>query len=322
MLATDRPCRRRLTWICAYLVVLGTVLVIYQNIRFGNNSLALPFELSNMTYLIEEPSICAQHSGLFLITIVHSAPANYKRRLVIRETWGNQKYYSRVKNVVIFALGYPTPDNNNNISQRAIEMESDRYHDLIQGNFTDSYRNLTYKVILWLKWVSSHCPQAIYLVKVDDDVLVNIFALASHLSRLYTDEIADRNSIICLTWEGMEVMRDMANKWYVAESDYVSSTFSRYCSGSAYIISRDLITQLFNKVSTTKFFWIDDFYATGLLPKDLKVYYHDIRALYVLDSTQLYAKLVEDYAVFGHAPDSLSEVYQIWSAIIKQRRIS
>lgn len=43
---------------------------------------------------------------------------------------------------------------NNESLQNAINEESERYHDLVQGNFVDSYRNLTYKHVMGLKWIT------------------------------------------------------------------------------------------------------------------------------------------------------------------------
>lgn len=271
----------------------------------------------NFSYLLNEPTICsAQRSNLFTITFVHSAPGNYKRRILIRETWGNPKFYSQVGNVVLFALGVSKDPK----IQMSINHESDRFHDVIQENFIDSYRNLTFKAILWLKWVTFYCPQAKYIVKVDDDIFVNPFHLANHLKSLYVREIASKRSILCLSWDGMPVMRNKTNKWYVSPEDYPNDYFSIYCSGSAYMITNDLIQPMYNKSLTTKFFWVDDFYTTGLLPKGLNVTYHSLRSLYVLKPTELQNRLVNGYGIFGHV-QALATRYKMWKQILKQRNL-
>ncbi len=54
------------------------------------------------------------------------------------------------------------------------------YIDVILRH-TTHYRNLTYKHIMGLKWVSTYCSNAHTVVKVDDDTFVNIFQLTTFL---------------------------------------------------------------------------------------------------------------------------------------------
>jgi len=54
---------------------------------------------------------------------------------------------------------------------QAIKYENCLYQDIIQEEFFDSYRNLTYKVAMTLKWISTYCPQASYILKTDDDMI-------------------------------------------------------------------------------------------------------------------------------------------------------
>jgi hypothetical protein len=58
-----------------------------------------------------------------------------------------------------------------------LEDESNLYQDMVIGPFLDSYRNLTYKHVMALKWVHYHCPEARYVLKSDDDVFVHTPAL-------------------------------------------------------------------------------------------------------------------------------------------------
>jgi hypothetical protein len=47
----------------------------------------------------------------------------------------------------------------------------------VQGNFMDTYRNMTHKAILGLRWLSEFCPEAPYALKADDDTFLNIFEI-------------------------------------------------------------------------------------------------------------------------------------------------
>ena len=52
------------------------------------------------------------------------------------------------------------------------------YGDIIQENFVDTYANLSVKSLMMLKWYSQSCSdKALYLMKTDDDMYVNLVNL-------------------------------------------------------------------------------------------------------------------------------------------------
>ncbi|NXO91862.1 B3GT4 galactosyltransferase, partial [Certhia brachydactyla] len=62
-------------------------------------------------------------------------------------------------------------------------LEEWRHHgDILQGDFGDVYSNLTLKTLLLLRWARSCCAAAPFLLKADDDVFVNVPAIATYLS--------------------------------------------------------------------------------------------------------------------------------------------
>ncbi|NWW83486.1 B3GT4 galactosyltransferase, partial [Climacteris rufus] len=58
-----------------------------------------------------------------------------------------------------------------------------RHRDLLQGDFPDTYGNLTRKTLLLLRWARSCCRGAAFLLKADDDVFVHVPAVATYLDR-------------------------------------------------------------------------------------------------------------------------------------------
>ncbi len=104
---------------------------------------------------------------------------------------------------------------------------------VLKQDFVDSYRNLTLKSIMWLKWTSDFCPNAQYVLKLDDDLIVNVFNLVNHMMQLWRRAIARNASILCLVWNRMTVVRDQESKWYISKAEYSSDNFSTYCSGNS-----------------------------------------------------------------------------------------
>uniref|UniRef100_A0A914VJM7 Hexosyltransferase n=2 Tax=Plectus sambesii TaxID=2011161 RepID=A0A914VJM7_9BILA len=218
------------------------------------------------------------------------------------------------KTAVVFALGYTT-----NVSmQAAVTRESKSYRDIVQEDYIDSYKNLTYKGIMWLKFASEYCPQAQYVLKVDDDIFVNIFNLVGHLGRMAKHKSHPPKSVICLVWYGMVVNRDVNNKWYVSKEEYANDTFPPYCSGSAYIITRDLIRPMYEQSFKIKFMWVDDWYITGALIEALHVEHTSIASLYVLAAAEIRERLVDGYALFGHV-GSMNQRAALWKDVLKQK---
>ena len=69
---------------------------------------------------------------------------------------------------------YPT-SSNKQISK--VEKEKNIHNDIIQGSFHDSYRNLSYKNVFGLLWVSKFCQNAKFIVKTDDDIYLDLYEI-------------------------------------------------------------------------------------------------------------------------------------------------
>ncbi len=122
---------------------------------------------------------------LFYLIYIHSAPSNVERRQAIRNTWAQEGTLSDSEVRLVFVLGLPSGDATTvaKIQSDVIE-ESKQHGDIIQMEFIDSYKNLTFKATSILKWIVTFCPHADYIIKADDDVFINIY--------LFTQSLADR----------------------------------------------------------------------------------------------------------------------------------
>ena len=87
--------------------------------------------------------------------------------------------------MLAFMLGYSPYE----LYQDQIRNESLLHGDIVQGNFLDSYKNLTYKTVLGHMWVSSFCPQAEFVMKADDDIYLDLYGLYTVASRYKEDKV-------------------------------------------------------------------------------------------------------------------------------------
>ncbi len=70
---------------------------------------------------------------------------------------------------------------NNDAIQKDLIGEMKTHHDILQGDFEDKYENLPIKHTFGLKWVASQCSHVRYLLKADDDIVMNLPYLQSIL---------------------------------------------------------------------------------------------------------------------------------------------
>lgn len=89
-----------------------------------------------------------------------------------------------------------------------LRLEFNLYGDIVQENFTDSYRNLTYKCIEAMKWISTYCNRTEYILKADDDVFVNIYAVKEYLTQIDLVEDKPTRTIMCYFFHQVKVSRD------------------------------------------------------------------------------------------------------------------
>jgi hypothetical protein len=173
-------------------------------------------------YIINSLDICGT-DPVFLLIYVHTAPDHYKRRQVIRQTWGNIRQYSDVIRVV-FVMGVANVSRNaSKPLQDALYFEHEQYMDIVQEDFLDTYHNLTYKGVAALKWISLNCRQAVFLLKTDDDIFVNMYSLLRHMKQMSKNPSNLKGLLMCAVWYGMPVMR--TGKWKVLHTAHLTTYF-------------------------------------------------------------------------------------------------
>ena len=275
-------------------------------------------------FVINPTSVCS--GDIFLLVYVHSAPAHFKQRMAIRETWGGGRNFPDIVIKVIFLCGIVQTDEGRSV-QDALLLEADTYGDIVQEDFVDSYRNLTYKAIMGLKWVTLHCRHAQFLLKSDDDIFVNIFRLVAHLQRISVQQRQPGDHVhqllLCLVWYRMKVIRDQRSKWYLSPTEYPADVFPTYCSGSAFVLTPDVASAMFNVSFRVPFFWVDDFYVTGLLAREVGVSHQNFNSAYMLSPSAFLHKFMEPNVssalVVGHV-HKINSLKIVWNGVLAEQR--
>lgn len=173
---------------------------------------------------------------------------------------------------LVFLLGLPSQSNDSEV-QNKIDEEVDKYGDVIQEGFIDSYNNLTLKSIMMLKWITNKCNESVrYILKTDDDMYINVPNLVMDLknrSKEYDDKVANGykgkehlliGDLIC----GARPVLDSNNKWYSPRYMYGGRVYPRYLSGTGYALSAATAHALYAAALRTNYFHLEDIYITGM----------------------------------------------------------
>ena len=192
---------------------------------------------------------------------MHSAVTHFNKRDDIRNTWGNKVLLQQYGMKLIFFLGLAF----NKDLQVLIDQESRENADIVQGNFLDSYTNITHKAVLWLRWVTENCPDARTVLKLDDDVFVNVFSFHHYLPLF---ELSTKRIWCEVRPVGTQpIQRKTIHKWRVAEHELKGLTYYplTLCRGYFVILTIETVREMYEAAKETPFFWIDDFYVFGTL---------------------------------------------------------
>ncbi|XP_041659531.1 beta-1,3-galactosyltransferase 2-like [Cheilinus undulatus] len=257
-------------------------------------------------YIINEPEKCSQsRQAPFLVLLITTEARQEEARNAIRQTWGNESLAPGF--IRLFLLG----KNGGVLQQKMLEAESNRHHDIIQQDFSDTYNNLTIKILMGLNWVALHCPQVSYVMKTDSDMFVNTEYLIHSVLRPKIKPKTDYFTGHIL--ENQTPFRDRNNKWYMPPELYPGNRYPTFCSGTGYVFSGDLATKLYQASLNIPHIHLEDVYVGLCLaklgvkptPPPSPVLFHNWRVSY---SSCRYSHLVTSH---GFRPDEILKYWRL-----------
>lgn len=242
----------------------------------SNHLLSLPFN-----YRINNENVC-QQSGAVTLFIITSYFGNGESRNSIRRAFGGEAL-KKLGFRRVFLLGQAPGDKYT--TQQELEAENRRFGDIVQGSFLEAYRNLTYKHVMGLKWAATYCPTAQFVIKMDDDTVLNMYKLPLLLDSVQS--MVGKSFIAGYKLSKMTPIRDPGNKWFVTPQEYAPQIYPQFVSGWFYVTTPKVSNLLASRANQEKFFWIDDVFITGLLAKKLQVKLFDISQYFAVNSEYL-----------------------------------
>lgn len=185
-------------------------------------------DLRNFTYTLQPRALCDTDSSADLLglLIVTSYAGHDTLRAAHRQAMPDGLLRSlRLRRVFLLAA---LPATEKFVEQRALAAEAQRFGDLLQGNFVEAYRRLSYKHVMGLRWAASmaaigNCGgggvdegagSSMFIVKADDDTVFDLYHLHAYLTELSDTELRGSDALLAgFVLAGQHPIRNVANKW-------------------------------------------------------------------------------------------------------------
>ena len=270
--------------------------------------------------VIVEPKDTCEGQVLLLIYI-HTSPEHVERRDIIRRTWGNVSLYLDDSVRRVFVLG----QTDNTTLRQQLDVEFRLHEDLLQLDFIDSYFNMTVKAVTSLRWISSRCHHSRFVLKTDDDAFVNMFSLLEILSsKQIFNEHGSERTLMCNWWTGHEVQVAREGKWNIHVNHWRYRDWPPFCQGLAFVMSTDLVIDLYRASFQVPVIRLDDLFLTGLIPlglsNDLNIV--KLNSRYVDANDLKYSFNGQDWKwyLFSHLRGQVEVANEVWSYLVQLER--
>ncbi|EPB69639.1 N-acetyllactosaminide 3-alpha-galactosyltransferase [Ancylostoma ceylanicum] len=177
-----------------------------------------------------------------------------------RDRWRTEYAWRSSREMHGFKLVFPVGTTSNSTVLPRLEREAMKHGDILQGDYEDTYRNLTLKHLSVLRYVSAVCSPLKAVVKMDVDVNWNLVATSLYIKSFPRNKCL----VSCFRVIGKPYRED-ADVWFVTREEYPYDSYPPFCLGMAYIATECAIANMLDAATQVKFFWIDDVFTTGIL---------------------------------------------------------
>ena len=165
--------------------------------------------------------------------------------------------------------------------EKKIHNEIETYGDIIQANFSEKRLHLSLKAICGINWIVKFCPNVKYIIKSDDDVIINIFKLLPYVKKELSYH---KRAILCKVnrKKKAQISRHQCPSWSVTISSgkHLLCEYPTFCSGFLFVFPVTVLFDLYQISFYEPIYHTDDVYITGALPLKLNITHIEARFVY------------------------------------------
>ncbi|CAG5098242.1 Oidioi.mRNA.OKI2018_I69.XSR.g15494.t1.cds [Oikopleura dioica] len=211
--------------------------------------------------ILQRPNDCPSIpvGELLILVGIKTMPSKVALRNALRNTWLNPADWAdaysstKIHLYPIFLLGDDSHATN-------VHEEADKYGDILQYQFSESHYNLTVKDNMFFEFFQTSCPNADYILKGDDDILLIPENLLGHL-----DLINSTTQLIGCMHRNEEINRNIRSKYYMPSELVPMDHYPNYFSGAAYLITKQVASELAAARFTVPMLPLDDTWVGVLI---------------------------------------------------------
>ncbi|EEC15036.1 beta 1,3 galactosyltransferase, putative [Ixodes scapularis] len=213
------------------------------------------------SYTMNPVNLCQTNSSsLDYLFLIPSAADHFEHRRAIRETWGKElRQFSGIR--LAFLLGQPQDSE----LQSALLLESLEHVDLIQGDFQDTYNNMTVKIVMMMHWAIKYCSHIKFLIRMDDDGVLNVPNFFKAIV------LKPQNAMYGLLVHNMKIIRDLSHKNAYTEEDFPRPIAPDFLAGAMIIIGSETLMSLYKGTGHVTPVRSDDVYLAGMVAERVGV---------------------------------------------------
>ncbi|KAK6056804.1 hypothetical protein COOONC_05688 [Cooperia oncophora] len=152
-------------------IAIAASLLFLMKKSLSTVSISRRKRLAVLNYTIVPRSGICDHVHYLVIVIVSASDTETRQRW--RNTYG--QFQDKFNYSIVFAIGL----SQNESFRDALNYEATTYGDMLQADFSDTYRNLTLKAMAALRYAAVTCTDVQGIVKLDDDVAWNMKTMKS-----------------------------------------------------------------------------------------------------------------------------------------------
>ncbi|CAL1538667.1 unnamed protein product [Lymnaea stagnalis] len=219
-------------------------------------------------YVRSPVNACVETKPDILFAVL-SAPGNFELRERVRN--GDIGEFVRTTSngarLLFFTGAFPCNENATRLQTRL----SDEYHnhgDIVQEDFLDVFQNLRLKAVSMLRWTHTYCSDVKYVVRMDDDVVVNVSNIVRVMdakSHQYPDFIVGS---IRTDWR----MSRRRSDPMTPKEDYSNFTFPpRFVLGELQGYPATTVSLLYHAAIRSEPILLEDVFLTGICATSVDV---------------------------------------------------
>uniref|UniRef100_A0A914I392 Hexosyltransferase n=1 Tax=Globodera rostochiensis TaxID=31243 RepID=A0A914I392_GLORO len=211
---------------------------------------------------------CAGRSVLGVVLVMSRRNAAVCRE-GIRRSWGG----AVPNNVIIrFVIGNASKAEGKLAAKddALLDVEQQKYGDLIRYDLEDSYRNLHLKIFVAFEWQMHFCPNAEFVMKTDDDTVVDLARWKFWVDEKFRKQAEGRAAFFGFVMSGYIPIREVDSDWYVSEKHFPGKLYPDYMQGGTYFGTGQAVRAVMAQTSEVVGFSVDDALYTGILAEHVK----------------------------------------------------